>query len=167
MNEERGKIAFEIDTRIKERENKRRILLAENAEDLNIILSEKYYKELLGDDEGQWAGYLSNIEVFYSRNKVDVLTRIYKKLSLKLDIPKEAWIEVPIQRLTELLPVVDEKNYVQWLSKALELTTRDWNIEIRHAKGQVTEEDEHEHKNQTYEICKVCGKKAKLHTHKS
>lgn len=165
MNEERGKIAFEIDQRIKERENKRRILLSENAEDLNTILTEKYYRELLGDEEGEWAGYLSDIGVFYSRNQVDVLTRIYKKLSVKLDIPKEAWIEVPLTRLVDLLPLVDEKNYEKWLSKALVLTTRDWNIEVRHAKGKTTEEDEHEHQNQTYEICKKCGKKSKLNKH--
>lgn len=166
MNEEqRGRVAFEIDTRIKDRENKRRILLAENAKDLATILEQKYYKELLGDEDAPWAGYLSDLQVFYSRNEIDCLIRVYKKLSGKLNIPKEAWIEVPISRLIDILPLVDEKNYEKWFVKGLTLTTRDWNIEVRHAKGKVTEEDEHEHRNQTYEICKVCGKKAKVHKH--
>lgn len=167
-DEQRGKIAFEIHTRIKDRENQRRLLLAENAKDLNTMLVQKYYKDILGAEDGEWAGYLSDIQVFYTRNQVDVMTRIYKKLSVKLNIPQEVWIEVPLGRLVDILPIVTTENYVKWFSKALVLTTRDWNIELRTAKGLTNEEDEHEHKFIQYETCSTCGKKQKIrHNHET
>lgn len=160
--EERGKRAFELDQRIKQNENNRRISFAENAELLYEMFKEGYYKEVLGTDDGEWAGYLSDLEVFYTRNQVDNLLRVYKKLSLDLNIPKEAWVEVPLQRLADSLLLFNSENYMDWFTKALTLTTEDWNIELRTAKGKTLPDDGHRHKYVPYEACSQCGKRHRL-----
>ena len=71
MNEERGTIAFKYYSTVKQNEHTRRMLLGENAALLSEIFENKYYKELLGDEEGEWAGLLSDIEIYYSRNQVN------------------------------------------------------------------------------------------------
>lgn len=162
MNEEQSELAFKIHTEIKDNENQRRVLLAKNAMLLDSMLNTRMYKLILGDEEGTWAGYLSDIEVFYTRNAVDTMTRVYKKLTGKLDISQEIWVEVPITRLADALPFIDETNWEDWFTKALTQTQRDFKIELRKAKGQITEEDEHEHVNKIYEICEKCGKKHRM-----
>lgn len=162
MDEKRGKEAFDLDVKIRENESKRRLLLAENAKLLAEVFDKKLYKELLGDEEGQWAGYLGALEIFYSRNQSYSLIRIYRKLTEKLGIPPEIWVDVPITRLSHVLPLINEENYADWFASAVSLTSKDWNIELRKHSGKISEEDEHEHDNAYYEICKICGKKHKL-----
>ena len=163
MTESRGKKAWEIDERIKNNEKARRMLLAKNAELLDTIYEEKLYKELLGFEDGEWAGYLADLEIFYTRNQINTYRRLYRKLTLELDIAPEVWVDVPITRLSDCLPVLTKSNYGDWFTSALSLTSRDWNIELRKFKGLDTEEDEiHTHDNQIFEICRTCGKKHKL-----
>lgn len=159
MTEERGKKAFELNEQVKANEKARRLLLAENTALLSEIFDEKYYKELLGDEEGEWAGYLGDLEVFYTRNQIFSYIRIYRKLTVKLDIPPSIWVDIPITRLNEVLPILTESNYADWFASALSLTSRDWKIELQKFKGKVTEDDEHIHDEVLYSICKVCGRK--------
>lgn len=163
MNEERGKQAFTIHEKIVANEEKRRELMADNAHLLSQIYEGKLYQELLGDKDAPWAGYLGSIEIYYSRSRINYLIRIYRRYSEELGIDKSIWIQAPITRLMDILHVVTQDNYEEWISKALVLTTRDWNIEVRKAKGLVTEEDDHQHDMETYDQCKVCGRKEKHH----
>lgn len=161
--DERGELAFAIHKQIEENEQKRRLLLAQNAQLLFKVFDEKYYKELLGDEEAEWAGYLGQLELFYSRNQVDTYRKIYQKLTTQLGIAPDIWVDVPITRLFDLLPIVDEENYAEWFAAALSLTKKDWNIELRKAKGLETEEDEtHQHEDVLYAICRTCGRRHKM-----
>lgn len=163
MDSIRGQEAFDLHTTIVSNEKERRILMAKNAKLLNQMRETGLYQDFLGDTEGEWAGYLSEIEVYYTRSKIHALTTAYKRLTEKLGIHEDIWAQVPLTRIMDMLPIVTEENYPDWFSKALTLTTLDWNIEIRREKKLVTEEDEHEHSMTTYDICRKCGKKEKHH----
>jgi hypothetical protein len=163
MDPKRGEQAFELDQKIKTNELQRRTLLAENARLLSTVFDKKLYKEILGFEDGEWAGYLSDVEVFYSRNEVNSYIRVYKKLTGELGLDPENWVQFPITRLADVLPILTAENAEDWFSKIGVLTSRDWAIELGKAKGKITEEDEHKHQMIDYRICKVCGKKEKHH----
>lgn len=163
MNDEiRGEEAWSVDNKIKANELQRRHLLAVNAELLDYMYEKGLFKEMLGDEQGEWAGYLSDLSIFYSRNQVETYRRIAKKMK-RLGIEGTEWVEVPITRLADILPLLTEDNYEEWFTNAKVLTTRDWNIVLRQAKGKLTEEEDHEHDNILYEICRKCGRKHKVH----
>lgn len=163
---QRGDEAFALHAKIVANEKARRELMAENAKNLNEMYEKGLYQDMLADGTGEWAGYLSDLEIYYTRSKVHSLTTCYKRLTVKLGVHQDIWAQVPITRLMDMLPIVTAENYQDWFSKALVLTTRDWNIEVRAAKGFITEEDEHEHDMVSYDQCKKCGRKEK-HTHDS
>lgn len=164
--EERGARAFKLHQEVLANEEKRRSFLARNATILSQIYDEGLYKDLLGDEDGQWAGYLSDFRIFYSRNQIDSFLRVYNKMTKKLGVHPDIWVEVPITRLTDILPVIDQNNYEEWLIKAKILTTSDWNIEVRAAKGLITEEEHQVHDFKEYRICKQCGRKETInHNH--
>jgi len=162
MDEKRGAIAWKLDQQIKDNELKRRMLLIENAKHLSTIYEEGYYKELLGFEDSEWAGYLADLEVFYSRNKVNSYVTVYRKLTGQLKIEPEEWVHIPMTRLMDIVSILTEGNVDDWLAKASILTSKDWKIELRKAKGQVTEDEEHIHDDVDYSICRVCGRKCKL-----
>lgn len=163
----RAEEAFSTHRQIEANEKMRRQLLVDNAALLVDMLDKEYYKDILGDEDAPWAGYLGQLEVYYSRFQVDAYVRVYKKLTLKLGIPSKVWADIPITRLADCLKLVDETNYEDWFTNALILTAKDWNIKVREAKGLVTEETEgHEHDMIEYDICKQCGLKQK-HRHDS
>ncbi len=161
---QRGDEAFALHSKIVANEKKRRELMAENARNLNEMYTKHLYQDMLADGEGEWAGYLSDIEIYYTRSKVHSLTTCYRRLTEKLGIHQDVWAQVPLTRLMDILPAITEENYLDWFSKALTLTTRDWIIEMRAAKGLLTEEDEHEHNMIEYAQCTKCGRKEK-HRH--
>jgi hypothetical protein len=157
--EEKGAKAFELHNGIRENEIMRRALFAQNAQLLNQMQETKLYREFLGDPEAEWNAYLSETEIYYSRNQVYEMIRIVKKFTEELG--ETNYWDVPRSRLIELLPIVNKENVEEWIEKARVLIPSDWKIEVRQAKGLVTE-DECSHDYQTYEICKVCGQKHQL-----
>lgn len=159
----RGQEAFDKHQEIVSNEKTRRELMAKNARLLNEMHESHLYQDFLGDNEAEWAGYLAEVEVYYTRSKVHALTTAYKRLTEKLGIHEDIWSQVPLTRIIDMLPIVTAENYPDWFAKGLTLTTRDWNIEIRQAKKLPTEEDEHEHDMVEYKICKKCGRKEKHH----
>lgn len=163
----RAEAAFSTHRQIEANEKLRRQLLVDNASLLVDMLDKDYYKDILGDETAPWSGYLGQIEIYYSRYQIDSYVRVYKKLVGKLGIPAKAWMDIPITRLTDCLKLIDATNYEDWFSNALVLTSKDWTIKVRDAKGLVTEETEgHEHNMEQYEICTQCGLKQK-HRHDS
>lgn len=163
MESIRGEEAFDLHQRIVSNEKERRQLMAANAGLLSEMFQTGLYKEILGDEEGEWAGYLAQLEIYYTRSKVHALKTVYDRLTKKLNIHQNVWAEVPLTRLMDALPVITENNYEDWFVKAVVLTTKDWNIELRKAKGLPHEEDGHRHTNSVYDICGVCGRKEKHH----
>lgn len=161
--EKRGEEAYKLHEQIKKNETYRRQLLAENAKLLSDIQENKFYKEILGDETSDWKSYLSQLEVFYSRSKIFNQIRVYKRFTKELGIAQELYIDIPLSRLVDLLPISKDVSFnnEEWFDKARTLLTKDWKIEIRQAKGLVTEEDEHEHDCETYSVCKICGAKDK------
>lgn len=165
MNEKRGKLAFDLYEKVKKNERVRRLLLAENAQFLSEILENKYYKEILGDEEGEWAGFLADIELYYTRNQVNTYARLYKRLTSELGISPEIWVDVPVTRLSDCLPILTTKNYGDWFASALSLTAQDWNKELyKHKHGhELEDEEKHTHDMVNYDICRVCGIRKKCH----
>lgn len=162
MDEARGKVAFELHSKIASNERARRLLMAQNAELLALMYDDKYYKELLGDEDAPWASYLAQLEVFYSRNKINTLVDLHKKYTIELDIDPKVWADVPVSRLMDMRIIVTKTNYMDWFASALSLTSRDWSIEVAKAKGKTHVEDGHTHEDWLYQICHFCGRRHKL-----
>ncbi len=161
MDEKRGKEAFGLHKLITEAEGVRRNLYGKIMYGLAEMYEKGLYKEFLGDENAEWAGYLSEVEIFFSRNQVKDFIRIYNKFTRELKFEPTSYIDLPKARLIDILPIVDTNNLGEWLSKASVLTSRDWKIEVRQAKGLLTEEEEHKCEMVDYEICTICGKKHK------
>lgn len=159
MNEDTGNKAFELHKKITQNEAQRRELFTRNLLNLAEMHNKGLYKAYLGDEEAEWSGYLSEIEVFYTRNQVKDYLRIHKKFVEELGLSTDSFIHIPKGRLIDLIPIVTADNFQEWYYKAVVLTTKDWKIEIRKAKGVISEEDEHEHDYKTYDICRICGEK--------
>jgi len=163
MNEEKeGQEAFNIHRQIIENEAQRRKLLSLNVRLLKEVKDRQLYKTILGDKEADWVAYLGDIEIFYSRNEVYNLMRIYDKFIIDLDLNYATIADIPRSRLVELLPIVTKENVEDWLSCARNLTSRDFTNNIREEKGLPTTDDGHEHDYTEYEICKMCGEKHEL-----
>lgn len=158
----RGEKAFTLHKNIEENEKKRRLLLVDNISLLTEMLDNKYYKDFLGNEQSEWVEYLAQLEVFYSRNQIHTYTKIYKKLTQELGVDASKWLYTPITRLSECLSILTKDNYEEWLSKANVLISKDWQIELKEAKGQITEDDKHECNMVQYEVCKICGVKHKI-----
>ena len=164
--EKKGKIAFKFYEELKTNERGRRVLLARNAKLFYEIFEGEYYKDILGDDEGEWAGFLADIGIYYSRNQVINLMECYKKFELNGNIKLTDILDIPISRLVDMLPVhfESEEECQVYLDHARIQIPRDWGITIRERKGLTTEEN-CEHKFQHYEICSICGLRHKIENH--
>ena len=162
----KGEKAFELHKNIGKNEGLRRILLVKNIALLVDMYDEEYYKDILGDEEAEWVAYLAQLEIYYTRNQVYTYTKIYRHLTQHLKIEPERWLDLPITRLSECLLLLTKENVKEWFTKANVLTSKDWQIELKQAKGLISEEDEHEHDIVQYDICRICGSKTK-HRHDS
>lgn len=162
-NETRGEEAYNLHRKIAQIEQKRRELYQQNLLNLAKMYHKGYYKDYLGDQSAPWSAYLAEIEVYYTRNQVRDFLRIYKKYIEDLQLKPEIFIDIPRGRLIDMIPVLNYSNYIDWLTRARTLTTRDWKIELRKTKGLPTPEDEHEHSFKTYDICSICGEKKSRH----
>lgn len=159
---QRGEDAFAVHNKIIENEDLRRQLLLENAAFLSEMQENEYYKDILGEEDGTWRAYLGQIEVFYSRNKVYDLQRIYKKYLCELSLPYQDIETIPHSRLIVALSIVTLENVQSILSMAKTLTAHDFDTEMRKLKGLATDEDKHAHDFSEFKACNKCGHKEKL-----
>lgn len=161
--EQRGVEGFNLHQKIAQNEQQRRFLLVENIKHLHQMLENKLYKEVLGDNQAEWAAYLGQIEVFYTRNKIYSYLRVYKDLVLKHQLQFNQIVDIPISRLMDLVGIESKvTDLPDWLGKARLLPSRDWRDEIKELKGLPTS-DECEHKKlDCYHICVLCGFKKKV-----
>ena len=128
------------------------------------MFEKELYKAVLGDENAPWSAFLGQVEIFYSRSRVNTLLRIYRKFTKELGMTPDDYFDVPLSRLEALLPVVEANNRQEWVDKARVLLRKDFDIELRQAKGLPFEDDDHEHDMVQYEICSRCGLKTK-HDH--
>lgn len=161
MDETKAQLAYSIHEGIIENEKIRRLLTHKNAELLSQMKDEKLYQIILGDENSDWAGYLGQIDLYYTRAQVYDLIRIYNAITKQLEVNADELIMIPKTRLIELLPILTKQNYKEWLAKAQTLLSKDFRIELRKHKGLLTEDDEHTHELTTYEQCNLCGHKHK------
>ena len=164
QTEQDGLNGFTLDQHIKANELLRRRKLGENILLLKIMKDKQLYKAVLGDENAEWAGYLGEVEVFYSRNEIYTLMRIYDKFVTDLGLEYANISDIPKSRLVEMLSVVNADNMEDLLSKARLLTSRDFTDEIRQMKGLPTT-DTCTHTFTEYEICSICGEKHKKENH--
>lgn len=150
--------AFNRHTRIVEREQIRRRLLAENMKDFTEMFETQQYKAFLGDETAPWGAYLSEVDVYYTRSRVDMWRRIFAIFTQKLGIVATEYCDIPESRLYDLTTVkiknIEEAK--EWFGKARTLTPQDFRDETREAKGlPISDECKHDFKN--FEICSHCG----------
>jgi len=167
MNEQDGQNGFSLHQQISLNEKRRRELFASNINLLRKMKDTGLYKAVLGDEKGEWAGYLGQIEVFYSRNEVYNWMRIFDKFVTELGFNIPDICDIPTSRLIELLTVINKENCQTLVDQARVLTNRDFTDEIRSIKGLPTIDDGHIHQLVTYEICAICGEKHKKEDHES
>ncbi len=156
MLENKGEEAWKIHKQIEERETIRRALLLKNAEAIHDMHSKGYYKVILGDDEAPWSAYLSQHELFYKASKVYQLDKIYLKFVKELGLKLEDIQDIPVSKLYNMIGVISKENFEDWIVKARELTSQDFNDELRKATGKESYLD-CKHKFNDYEICSSCG----------
>src|SRR3990172_7733273 len=132
--------AFERHERIMEREKARRGLLMQNIEDLVQMFETQQYKAILGfDPPPTWAGYLGQVEVFYTRAEVERWRVIYTVLVQRFGIPLELFFDIAVTRLHEISRISTSKeNAEEWIEKARVLTASDWREATRDALGKVS-----------------------------
>ncbi len=157
QNEQRGQFAWEAHKKISENEKARRILLIENARLINEVHSKKYYKDILGDENASWSAYLSLFETFYTASKVYMLDKIYLKFIKELGLHPEQIAHIPHSKLSNLIGVVNKENVAEWLTKVEELTSQDFNDELRKATGKISYLECDHHNSKDYSICASCG----------
>jgi len=154
--EQEGIVAWNCHNQIVTNEIRRRELMLENMKLIHQIHNGKLYQVILGDEDAPWSAYLGQHETFYSASKIYTLDKIYGKFISELGLIGEQIVNIPTSKLANLIGVVTKENVEEWLDKAKELTTQDFEDELRKATGKVSYLD-CPHKFKEYEICSSCG----------
>ncbi len=102
----------------------------------------KHFAALLGGDypNPTFEAYIATKR--FSRATVYSWIRIYELFVEKFKVDKQRLIEAGWASLHYLLPIVDDKNYDEWLTKAEALSLSDVRAEIKAIKSNRLEEDE-------------------------
>jgi hypothetical protein len=163
MKEINGERAFARHQKIADRELERRALFLENVRDLVEMFESEDFKAILGfDPPPTWAGYLGQIEVFYSRAQVERWRKVWTFCKTNnidlLDV-----VEAPESRIEDISRIkgLNREEYAELITKAKLLTSRDWKDTIAPFLGKVTtDECMHPHPK-VYIECTTCGNRTK------
>lgn len=164
MNEEKlGEVAFGLNKELVANELARRGLLVRNIEILEEIFSKGLYRDILGDPNAEWAGYLGSIDVYYTRAEVNRWLKIKKRLADEFGFDLQEILDIPVTRL-EAVAILsgDSKHAEELIGYARNMLPRDWNEEVRKLKGKHIEDDGHAHDWKRVAICKICNSKHAL-----
>jgi hypothetical protein len=168
MNEkERADRAFALNTKIIENEQRRRALLIENIGLLSEVFEGEFYKEILGDPEGTFAGFLGQVEVYYTRAEVMRYIKIRQKLVGEFGFDLKTLLDIPVTRLENVASYCESKESAEkMLDVAKVALSSDWRDEVNELRGKHTSTD-HEHDfSKVVKICSICGRKQNVeHTH--
>jgi hypothetical protein len=157
MNKIDGEIAWNLHNQVVRNEQKRRELLLDNMKYLCELYDTKLYKVILGNEDSNWSAYLGQHETYYSRSQVYNFAQIYKRFTKELGLEPKDYIDIPQSKLQRLIKIVTIENVNDWLTKARELTTQDFDDEIRILKGEESYLDCKHLEIKKYESCQKCG----------
>jgi len=99
--------------------------------------------------------YLAEPDISFSQASAYNAIKLYETYEVKLN-KRDSLDGIPTRRLISLLPVIDEKNADDWISKARALSATDLRLELqegRKANGETRTEEFH-----TLSRCTTCGK---------
>lgn len=161
MNKDVGQEAFRLHTKIAENEEKRRALMIENILCLEEMREKELYKSYLGDTEAKWVSYLAQLEVFYTRSKIQRWIYIMQRLVKPYGIALHELVTLPESRLEDIARHANKENWEQLVEEAKVLTSTDWKITLAKIKGIDLENCQHE-KEEVVKICNSCGRKHKI-----
>lgn len=149
--------AFEVHSRIVERELARRALLADNVKDLTWMFDTQHYKGILGfDPPPQWTGYLGMVELYYSRAEVERWRKIYHYFD-SIDTSLDTVFDIPPTRLEDIAKIAPDVIKLNLLlSQARQLGSLEWKNALAEFQGKPTS-DECDHKMRIEERCTKCG----------
>jgi hypothetical protein len=153
---ESGDKAWALHNGIVENEMKRRGLLLDSMKLIHELHNSGLYRAVLGDEDAPWSAYLSQHEVFYSASKVYTMDKVYQKFVKELEVSTDKISDIPVTKLSQLLKIVTKENVDEWIIKARELTTHDFEDEVRVAMGKESYLT-CPHNFANYEICAKCG----------
>lgn len=158
---ENPELSFKLNEDIKERELTRRKLFLDNVIDLVKMHDENLFPAILGKGiDPSWSGFLSQIEVLYSRTKVERWRKIWKRFVVELKVDPKDFFSVPETRLEDIAKFVGDEDIDEWIEKAKQLIPSDWKHELKDLRGLPSKES-CEHSHEVYRICKHCGDKIK------
>ena len=158
-----GELAFKLNEELITGEKARRAILVRNIEILEEVLSKGLYRDILGDPNAEWAGYLGSIDVYYTRAEVNRWIKIKRKLSDEFGIDLMDLLDIPVTRLEAIAGVAEDSNHAEeLLGYARTNLPRDWNDLVRKLRGKHTIDDGHEHQMNKYEICSICNVRHRL-----
>jgi len=160
---QRNEEAFNLYQQVKDNEKTRRKLFILNVVSLTEIYNKNLYKEILGEEvEPKWNGLLADLEIYYTRSKIERWRKIITKLVGELKIDPEKLIEIPETRLENIVSIYDKQDAEinDLLELAKNMIPIDWRNLVRSAQGKVTTDD-CDHEFQEYQICKKCGFRVK------
>lgn len=160
--EKDGEKAWVLHNEIVQNEQKRRGLLYNSMKAINELYSTKLYKTILGDDQAIWSSYLGQHGTYYSANQIYVMNKIYNKFIIELQLEAKDIVDISITKLSSLISIINKENVHDWLVKAQELTSQDFNDEIRVLQGHESYLDCKHDSEINYKICQKCGFRHKI-----
>lgn len=156
MTEQQGEQGWALHKAIENNELERRRLLFENMALIHEMHNSKLYKVVLGDENAPWNAYLTQFGVFYSASKIYMLNKIYGTFIKGLGLTPEQIVDIPHSKLSLIISFVTKENVHEWLMKARELTSQDFQDEIRKVQGKESYLT-CPHTFTEYEICGKCS----------
>lgn len=124
---------------------------------LDSIQEEELYKTILGDEDSEFVAYLADVDIFYTRAKVERWKLIRKKLMKEMELDYTLLLNVPEFRLEEIARYgKDKQTVLELLEQAKTLLSFDWANVVLALRGKQTME-ECSHKFKEYEICSTCS----------
>jgi hypothetical protein len=156
LSSREGEYAWYLHNQIVENEKQRRKLLVESIKYLLEIKESGLFKAILGDERASWSAYLTQNDTFGSRNVIAYYIRIYDTFVKKWGLDTESFMDIPYSKLYLIVQIATKENIFDWLEKARNLTTQDFEDELRIAKGKKSYLD-CQHRFDEYEICSECG----------
>ncbi len=155
--EKAGDKAWELHNTIAQNEALRRKLLFDSMKAIHEIHDGKLYQTLLGDENAPWSAYLGQHELYYTKSQIYQYDKVYQKFVKELDINAGVIDMIPVSKLSAIVNLVNKENVLEWITKANELTSQDFQDEIRKAQGKESYLT-CPHKNKVeYEICSSCS----------
>ena len=149
--------AFEVHSRICDREQARRALLVDNIKDLVWMFDTQSYKGMLGSNPPPvWAGYLGLVEIYYSRSEVERWRRIWHYFQ-SIDVKLQDLFDVPETRLEDIAKIApDSQKALELYGQAKVLGSLEWRNALAEFQGKPTS-DECVHQFRVEQKCKKCG----------